>query len=87
MSSERLIITCIPSLVSILLGREEEKGSPLTEQEVLNIRNQAVAVALPVEAAANVVKERGYRDIDPDHCWEEWQRYRLNLDMLVLPKA
>lgn len=87
MTKEGLVITFMPSLVSVLLRHEKEKGSPLTEQEVLDIRNRAAAAALPVEAAANVVQERGYRDIDPTHCWEEWQRYRLNLDMLTLPKA
>lgn len=85
--SERLIITCIPSLVSTLLRLEEEKGSPLTEQEVLSIRDGAPAVALPVESAAAVERERGYRDIDLDHCWEEWQRYRLELNTLLLPEA
>jgi hypothetical protein len=85
--NEKLIITCIPSLVSTLLRLEEEKGSPLMEHEVLSIRDAAPAVALPVESASAVEKERGYRDIDLDNCWEEWQRYRLNLDMLELPKA
>ena len=85
--SKELVITCIPSLVSLLLRRETEKGAPLTEQEVLSIRDAAAAVALPADMAAKVERERGYRDIDLDNCWKEWQAYRLNLDMLSLPEA
>jgi hypothetical protein len=85
--NERLIITCIPSLVSTLLRLEEEKGSPLTEQEVLSIRDAAPAVALPVEPASAVEKARGYRDIDLDNCWEEWQQARLELDTSPQHKA
>jgi len=75
----KLVIFCIPSLVALLLNRENAKGSSLTEQEVLEIRNNATAVALPPEAAARIEAERGYKDIDPDNCWEEWQRVRLDL--------
>lgn len=79
MTDENLIITCIPSLVSQLLAREREKDAPLTEDEVLAIRDNAMAVALPVEAAAAVEDARRYRDIDPERCWREWQRVRLDL--------
>ena len=76
---DKLILTFVPSLVSLLLGREKSKGSPLTEQEVLEIRNKATVVALPADAAATVTAERGYRDIDADRCWEEWQQARIDL--------
>jgi hypothetical protein len=85
--SEKLIITCIPSLVSTLLRHERDKGAPLTEEEVLQIRDNAPAVALPVDAAASMERERGYRDIDLDRCWEEWQHIRLELDSLSPPEA
>jgi hypothetical protein len=66
MPEDKRILTFVPSLVSLLLGREESKGSPLTEQEVLEIRDKATVVALPADAAAAVASERGYRDIDAD---------------------
>jgi hypothetical protein len=78
-TDEKLIITCIPSLVSQLLAREREKGAPLTEDEVLAIRNNSKAVALPVEAAAAVERGRGYQDINPERCWQEWQQARVDL--------
>lgn len=79
MSESRLVPIIIPSLVSILLRSEKNTGSPLTEQEVLDIRDKAPAVALPPETAAYLAETRGYHDIDAENCWEEWQRVRLDL--------
>jgi len=73
-----LIIFCVPSLVATLLNRERAKGSPLTEQEVLEIRDKAHAIVMEPDIAAKVEAERGYKDIDPENVWEEWQRARLN---------
>ena len=74
-----LIIYPIPSLVATLLNRETAKGSPLTEEEVIQIRDSCPAIALTQEDARRVDESRGYLDIDPEHCWEEWQRVRLEL--------
>lgn len=79
MPEDKLILTFIPSLVSLLLSREQGKGAPLTEEEVLEIRDKAKVVALPADVAVKVAAERGYRDIHGDHCWEEWQRARIDL--------
>jgi hypothetical protein len=79
MPEDQLILTFIPSLVSLLLGREEGKGAPLTEEEVLEIRDKATVVALPPDVAAEVTRTRGYPDIDAGHCWKEWQQARLDL--------
>jgi len=74
--SEPLLIYPIPSLIATLLNREQEKGSPLTEAEVIEIRNGCKAVALPRDVAEKIDAERGYKDIDPVRCWEEWQEAR-----------
>ncbi len=74
--SEPLLIYPIPSLISILVNREEEKGSALTEAEVIEIRNGCKAVAMPRDVAAKIDMERGYKDIDPVRCWEEWLEVR-----------
>jgi hypothetical protein len=74
--SGKLLIYPIPSLVSTLLNREQAKGSPLTEAEVLQIRDTCPAVAVPVHVAEKIDAERGYKDIDPEKCWEEWQEAR-----------
>ncbi|WP_210243833.1 hypothetical protein [Mesorhizobium sp. B2-1-3A] len=74
-----LIIYPIPSLVATLLNRERAKGTPLTEDEVIQIRDSCPAIALTQEDARRVDESRGYLDIDPENCWEEWQRVRLEL--------
>ena len=77
---DNLIIYPIPSLVATLLNRERAKGSPLTEEEFIAIRDTAPAVALTREDVAKVEERRGYIDIDPENCWVEWQRARIELN-------
>ncbi|MDK2634114.1 hypothetical protein QMZ93_12310 [Pantoea stewartii subsp. indologenes] len=67
-----MIILSIPSLISLLVSKAEEKGSPLTEEEVLSIRDNATAIVTDAEGVLAVSERRGYKDIDPEHCWEEW---------------
>jgi hypothetical protein len=67
-----VIVLFIPSLISLLVSKAEEKGSPLTEEEVLAIRDNATAIVTDVEGVLAVAERRGYQDIDPEHCWEEW---------------
>ncbi|WP_425105763.1 hypothetical protein [Ancylobacter sp.] len=76
---EYLIIYPIPSLVATLINRERAKGSPLTEEEVIQIRDNCEAVAVPSDVARKIDEARGYLDIDPENCWEEWQRARKEL--------
>lgn len=76
-SSEKLIVFCIPSLVATLLDRERSKGSALTEAEVIGIRDGCPAKMLTPAEARAVEERRGYKDIDPRHCWEQWQEVRL----------
>jgi hypothetical protein len=80
MSDEELALFFIPSLSTVLLNRERAKGSPLTEEEVISIRDQAVVVALRPEIAKGIEEERGYRDINGENCWEERQILRRQLD-------
>lgn len=50
----------VPSLVSTLLRAERDKGSPLTEAEVLAIRDKCPCIKMPVDVAAKVAAGRGY---------------------------
>jgi len=77
--SEELVIYPVPSLVATLLNRERAKGSPLTEQEVIQIRDACPAIALRPADARKMDEQRGYKDIDPENCWEEWQEARKQL--------
>lgn len=69
-------IIFIPPLITLLLNRECEKGSPLTEDEVNSIRDDATAISLDSETALAMMESRGYRDIDPENCWAEWLAFR-----------
>ncbi|WP_311969634.1 hypothetical protein [Pseudomonas baltica] len=76
MSTDPLCLVFIPPLVCLLKAAEDRKGTPLSEVEVLEIRDHATATAVPFSAAFALEKERGYRDIVPEECWKEWQRIR-----------
>jgi len=67
-----VIVLFIPSLISLLVSKAEEKGSPLTEEEVLAIRDNATAIVTDAQGVLAVAERRGYQDIDPEYCWEEW---------------
>jgi hypothetical protein len=75
-----LVIMPMPSLVATLLNRERNKGSPLTEAEVIYIRDNAPSVAVPRDVVPEIEEQRGYIDIDPENCWEEWQIARREFE-------
>jgi len=81
MSDKGLIIVPIPSLVSVLLHHEQQKGAPLTEKEVLAITDKAECIAMPRDVAAQVAEGRGYDDIRPEHAWEDWEAIRATLSL------
>ncbi len=74
-----LCLVFIPALVTVLHAAEKQKGAPLTEQEVIDIRNNATCVKLPFSAALNSEQKRGYPDIVAENCWEAWQSMRTQL--------
>ncbi|MPQ68544.1 MULTISPECIES: hypothetical protein [unclassified Pseudomonas] len=76
MEADPLCLVFIPALVAVLRAAEERKGSPLTEAEVCNIRDQAVCITLPFSIALDMEKERGYPDIASENCWSEWKKAR-----------
>lgn len=82
MADEGLIITPIPSLVATLLNKERAKGSPLSEAEVLRIRDECPAQAMTAEQHKKVVEGRGYDDINPENAWVDWQEARKMFDDL-----
>jgi hypothetical protein len=74
MPEDKLVLYFVP----VLLNREKAKGQPLTEHEVLEIRDSAAVIALRPETAAHAEQERGYKDIDAENVWEEWQKARID---------
>ena len=68
--------TFIPALALLLRQAEEAKGSPLTRAEVLQVRDKGTCMMLRSSVALEMEEKRGFRDIDPEDCWEEWQTLR-----------
>jgi hypothetical protein len=75
-SDDDILIYPMPSLVATLRAAERSKGEPLTEEEVIGIRNEFPSVAVPRDIAQKIDEERGYKDIDPENAWEDWQEMR-----------
>jgi len=69
----------IPALALLLRQAEQAKGSPLTRAEVLQVRDKGVCMMLRPSAALELEEKRGFRDIDPEDCWEDWQALRQAL--------
>ena len=76
MSDEPLVIVPMPPLVLVLKHREQAKGSPLSEEEVLAIRDAAPSIALPASEARMMAESRGYEDISLEEPWRDWQAVR-----------
>ncbi|MBD8879902.1 hypothetical protein IHE49_05365 [Rhodanobacter sp. 7MK24] len=74
-----LCLVFIPALVALLYKAEQTKGAPLTEDQVIAIRDHANCVALPYSMAISGEKTRGYPDIVAENCWAEWQSARKQL--------
>jgi hypothetical protein len=74
-----LVIAFSPPLIAVLLAAERSKGSPLTEEEALDIRDGATCIRLPRSLAEATAEQRGYPDLDPERCWEQWRAVRTEL--------
>ncbi len=73
---KKLVPIFVPSLIAILLNGEEVKGDCLTREEAEAIRDSSYSIMLP-ESMLDVIKEnRGYKDINPENCWEEYMEIR-----------
>lgn len=79
MEEPQLIPVFIPALVTLLIHAERLKGSPLTEPEILAIRDNGVCMMMRVEDAQALAEKRGYDDIHPYHAWEHWQEVRAQI--------
>lgn len=71
-------IVFIPALIVVLIDKEQDMGRELIRDEVESIRDGATAIRLSAEVAEDIIRERGYRDIDPENVWREWQAYKAD---------
>jgi len=73
---EPLCYVFVPALLATLIHGEREKGSPLTEEEVIVIRDKAPCIVLRTSIALELEEKRGYPDLEPSHVWQQWQEFR-----------
>ena len=73
---ENLILVFMPSLLALLQRVEELKSAPLSESEVLRIRDGGVCIALRASVAQAMEEKRGYADLDAENAWREWRKFR-----------
>ena len=73
-----LAVVFMPSLAALLGRAEELTGAPLTEQQVVRIRDAALVVVTQAQPAAAVAGVRGYAEVDPTRPWQSWRAIRGN---------
>lgn len=78
-SDEPLVPVFIPPLLVVLRAAEQEKGTPLDEDEVMSVRDKAVCMVVRQSAAQEMEAKRGYADISAEDAWEDWRLARQNL--------
>lgn len=74
-----LVPVPIPALGVLLLNLEKQNGAPLSQTEVLEARDKAVCMMLPLSAKQQMDEKRGYQDIDPENVWEGWLAFRAEV--------
>lgn len=76
--NQGLVPVFIPMLSAVLQIAEDEKGEPLTCDEVFRIRDKSPCIMMATADAMKMIESRGY-DIDPENCWYDWQHLRRHL--------
>ena len=79
-AEESEVLVFLNPLAMLLAAAEKNKGSALTKEEVLSIRDNAQCIKMPIAQAkkfyASLDAQFVYPRINPDSCWEEWQALR-----------
>lgn len=77
--TDDLVPVFMPALVVLLVHAEDEKGTPLTKDEVHAIRDSGACIMMESGDARKMDDSRGYCDIDPENCWHDWQMARRDM--------
>jgi hypothetical protein len=77
--ARRKVTVAIPPLVALLLRAEQLNEAPLTEAQVLAIRDVASCIEMDRADAEKLAEKRGYADIDIDDPWPAWCAIRPSL--------
>ena len=78
MQPKQLVPVFMPALGLLLIHAEDQKGEPLSYDEVIRIRDKAPCIMMRAEHARKLAESRG-GDIDPENCWFDWQHLRREL--------
>ncbi len=73
---DAMVPVYVPSLFDLLLSAEKKKGSELTREEVLSVRDSATVVMMHKHRAEEMLRTRSINDLDPDNVWDEWLKRR-----------
>ncbi|HEY1379833.1 MAG TPA: hypothetical protein VGF55_23725 [Gemmataceae bacterium] len=77
---EPTVTVFLNPLIMLLAGREKQKGSLLTEAEVLEVRDNAACTQMPLSQAekfyASLDSQMPIPRLNPERIWEEWQAAR-----------
>lgn len=77
---EPTVLVFLNPLVMLLAAREQQQGTPLTEAEVLEVRDDAACVQMPLSQAehfyAALDAQMPIPRLNPNRIWEEWQAAR-----------
>ncbi len=69
----------VPPLALVLAQAEKLKCEPLTEPEVMLIRDGCIAMMVPADHLPEMAKTRGFIDVVPENCWADWHRLRVQI--------
>ena len=62
----------VPALRALLGAARNQKGAPLTPDEIIAIRDGGACIAMKWHDAREIERARGYADIDPERAVECW---------------
>jgi hypothetical protein len=72
-----LVPVFMPPLAAILAHAETLKGARLEEAEVVRVRDSAICIMMTLADALKLAESRGYADVEPENCWADWHRLRV----------
>lgn len=79
MVEDNLVPYFMPSLSAVLVAAEDKKCEPLTYDEAISIRDDAQCIMMEKSDAHKMDESRGYKDLDPENLWYEWQMLRREM--------
>jgi len=82
---EELVAHFVPPLGTSLAINEQQKGSPLTEDEVSKVRDESPCVMVPAETVAELLKQNDFAEIHPENAFDDWQRFKCDFGQGFLP--